>query len=93
MSTSSKGGAGAPERIRVAERADGFYWRDPESLDEVGPFKTYDAALAYAENADGDEDATTLSEAETALGLSDWVDPDTGLPAEDHVPHIADDDY
>lgn len=93
MSTSSKVEDNAPDRVRIMERADGFYWRDPESNEDFGPFGSYDAALADAELAEDEEDPTTLREAEDALGLSDWVDPDTGLPAEDHVPRIANDDY
>ena len=31
-----------------------------------------------------------LREAESELGISDWIDPDTGGPAEDSVPHIED---
>ncbi|TMG72647.1 MAG: hypothetical protein E6H77_14645 [Betaproteobacteria bacterium] len=31
-----------------------------------------------------------LQEAESELGISEWIDPDTGGPAEDHVPRIED---
>jgi len=30
------------------------------------------------------EPGETLAEAETEIGMSDWVDPDTGLPAEEN---------
>jgi len=36
------------------------------------------------ENDDG------LREAEAELGISEWIDPDTGGPAEDSVPRIED---
>ncbi len=82
------------EEIRIIERADGFYWLDPGSLEQFGPFATYEEALANSDYGASDEDeGTLLREAEDLLGLSDWVDPDTGLPAEDHVPRISDDDY
>ena len=41
-----------------------------------------------------DEDLDTavggLQEAESELGISEWIDPDTGVPAEDNVPRIED---
>lgn len=82
------------EEIRIIEHADGFYWLDPGSQEEFGPFPTYEDALANSDyGASDDDEGTSLREAEDSLGLSDWVDPDTGLPAEDHVPRISDDDY
>jgi hypothetical protein len=36
------------------------------------------------------EDGEALHEAETDLGISEWIDPDTGDPAEDGVPRIED---
>jgi hypothetical protein len=35
----------------------------------------------------------TLQEAESELGISEWIDPDTGVPAEDSVPRIEDQDH
>jgi len=32
----------------------------------------------------------TLQEAESELGISEWIDPDSGVPAEDSVPRIED---
>ena len=51
-----------------------------------------DADLLAGGAADGefDPEAETLQEAESELGISDWIDPDTGGPAEDNVPHIED---
>ncbi|MCX9156196.1 hypothetical protein OPU71_08690 [Niveibacterium sp. 24ML] len=80
------------EEIRIVERADGYYWLDPGTHEHFGPFPSYEEALANSDYAAMDDDeGTSLREAEDALGLSDWVDPDTGLPAEGHVPHISDD--
>jgi len=80
-----------PER-HVMERPDGFYWRSVDSGDEYGPFET----LAEAETdmlAGGDSsnlEPTDLQEAESDIGVSEWIDPETGGPAEDSVPRIED---
>lgn len=34
--------------------------------------------------------ADDLHEAEQELGINEWIDPDTGVPAEDSVPRIED---
>ena len=74
------------------ERPDGFYWRSIDSGEEYGPFET----LAEAESdmlAGGDSsslDTTDLQEAESEIGVSEWIDPETGGPAEDSVPRIED---
>jgi hypothetical protein len=31
-----------------------------------------------------------LHEAENEIGIADWIDPDTGEPAEESIPHIED---
>ena len=31
-----------------------------------------------------------LQEAESEIGIAEWIDPDTGGPAEDSVPRIED---
>jgi hypothetical protein len=36
------------------------------------------------------ESSATLQEAESELGISEWIDPDSGVPAEDSVPRIED---
>lgn len=77
---------------RIIERTGGFYWIDPETGVEVGPFTT--AALAAADmtpaiEADF-EPGETLQEAEAELGISDWIDPETGALAEDSVPRLED---
>ena len=35
-------------------------------------------------------DPDVLQETESELGISEWIDPDTGGPAEDSVPRIED---
>ena len=36
------------------------------------------------------EPPEALQEAESELGINEWIDPDTGGPAEDNVPRIED---
>jgi len=79
-------------RIRFIERPNGVYWRASGSTTEYGPFAT----LAEAEaDALGREDPTfqpteSVAEAEAEIGISEWIDPDTGVPAEESVPRIED---
>jgi hypothetical protein len=70
---------------RIIERPDGFYWLDTESGEEYGPFATLlDATQDMEYNVDSDfEPGETLEEAEDELGISDWIDPDTGAPGEE----------
>src|SRR5688500_4035673 len=80
---------------RVIERPDGFYWESKETKEQRGPCATRaeaDADLLAGGGADGevDPESETLQEAESELGISAWIDPDTGGPAEDHTPHIED---
>lgn len=76
----------------IIERPDGFYWVDPETGVEFGPFATASEAIAdmgFTEESDY-ESGGILAEAEAELGISDWIDPDTGVPAEDSIPHLDD---
>jgi hypothetical protein len=78
---------------RIIERPDGFYWQSKETGEEGGPFPTLTEAVEdMKDNADsGAADAgEMLDDAEGDLGIADWIDPDTGLPAEDSVPRIED---
>jgi hypothetical protein len=36
------------------------------------------------------EPGETVQEAESEIGIADWVDPETGEPAEEGVPRIED---
>jgi hypothetical protein len=80
------------DHTRIIERPDGFYWLDKDTNEEYGPFPTLLAAVEDMEyKADSDfEPAETLQEAEEEIGISDWIDPDTGLPAEESLPHLND---
>jgi hypothetical protein len=77
---------------RVIERPDGFYWEKAKG-ESRGPYTTRaeaEADLLADGAAEGTEDGETLQEAESELGISEWIDPDTGGPAEDNVPRLED---
>ena len=83
----------APVQGRVIKRPDGYYW-EAKGTEARGPFATRaeaEADLLAGGAEQGDfESEDTLQQAESELGISDWIDPDTGGPAEDNVPHIED---
>lgn len=72
------------DSTRVIERPDGFYWKAKGHSREYGPFPTLLAAVQDMERDDEEalEPGETLAEAEAEIGISDWIDPDTGDPAE-----------
>ena len=78
---------------RVFERPDGFYW-EAKGGKLRGPFDSRgeaEADLLTGGATEGDFDVgETLEEAESEIGVSEWVDPDTGDLAEDGVPRIED---
>ncbi|MCK9382557.1 MAG: hypothetical protein M0P95_16025 [Sulfuritalea sp.] len=79
------------DTTRIIERPDGFYWQSKESDEEFGPFATLIEAIADMENG-GANGGTgeSLEEAESEIGIADWIDPETGQPAEESVPHLED---
>src|SRR5437762_12891450 len=83
----------APLQGHVIERPDGFYW-EAKKGETHGPFATRaeaEANMLADGAADEDEmEAGALQEAESELGVAEWIDPDTGGPAEDNVPRIED---
>ena len=74
------------EQIMV--RPDGYYWRAADGRQEFGPFESLE--LAWADIAATDEQTPgpgeTLQEAEDEIGIADWIDPETGEPAEGQSP-------
>ena len=77
----------------VVHRPDGYYWVAVNGKQEFGPFKTPELALADMQSASEEaaEPGETLQEAENELGVSDWIDPDTGELAEGlSTPHLVD---
>lgn len=71
------------EEVLVISRPDGYYWVAPDGQ-EIGPFESRELAQADVPSADADtpEPGESLQEAEDEIGISDWIDPDTGEPAE-----------
>lgn len=69
---------------QIMVRPDGYYWLAPDGKQEFGPFDSRE--LALADMTYSDEDAPmpgeTLQEAEDEIGIADWIDPETGQPAE-----------
>ena len=78
------------DRTRITERPDGFYWQSTDNSREFGPFATLLEAeqdmLGYDEAAP--EPGETPQEAESEIGIADWIDPETGEPAEEERPRI-----
>ena len=80
------------ERSRIIERPDGFYWQAEDRGADFGPFPTLLEAIGDMQ-ATGDgsyEPGETLEEAEDEIGISSWIDPDTGEPAEESIPRTED---
>jgi hypothetical protein len=78
------------DETRIIERPDGFYLQSRDSGEEVGPFPTLIEAIQDLQYR-GDveiEPGETVAEAEAEIGIADWVDPDTGEPAEEGVPRL-----
>ena len=79
---------------RIVERPDGFYWESKATRAPRGPFESRaeaEADMLAGGEAEGEfEPKDTLQEAESELGISEWIDPDTGVPAEDNVPRLED---
>ena len=81
------------DKTRIIERPDGFYWQYRGTAEEFGPFSTLlEAVEDMKDNADlaAIEPEETLSEVEDELGIADWIDPETGEPAEGFGPHLED---
>jgi hypothetical protein len=82
-----------PVHGRVFKRPDGFYW-ETKGRDARGPFATRAEAeadlLAGGKTTADFEPQDTLQEAESELGIAEWIDPDTGGPAEDSIPRLED---
>jgi len=73
------------DNTRIVERPDGFYWQEKGSDKVFGPFPTLLEAMQDMEyNADSDfEPGETLEQAEEEIGVSGWIDHETGEPGED----------
>lgn len=80
------------DSTRVVERPDGFYWHTRGGAREYGPFQTLAAAVQDMEIIDEEtqEPGESLQEAEAEIGIADWIDPETGEPAEENAHHLED---
>lgn len=77
---------------RVIERPDGFYWQSRDSGKEFGPFPSLMEAIQDMQyRGDSEiEPGETVAEAEAEIGIAEWIDPETGEPAEENVPRLED---
>jgi hypothetical protein len=80
------------DQSRVIERPDGFYWQEQFSGKLYGPFSTLLKAVQDMQGQDdtGYEEGESLEEAQDEIGIADWIDPETGQPAEDLPTHLSD---
>jgi hypothetical protein len=80
------------DRTRIIERPDGFRWQAKDTGREYGPFATLMEAVADMQAAEETayEPGESLEEAESEIGIADWIDTETGAPAEESVPRIED---
>lgn len=92
--------AAIPEAVpagpeRIVQRPDGYHWIAPDGRQEFGPFETLEDARADMLDA-ADESAPQpgedLQEAESEIGIADWIDPETGEPAEGTSPPHLDEE-
>ena len=72
----------------IVERPDGYYWQAPEGQGEFGPFETYELARGRRDSAGEEqlEPGEALHEAERDIGINEWMDVETGEPAEGQSP-------
>jgi hypothetical protein len=73
---------------RIVARPDGYHWLAHDGRQEFGPFETLELAQQDMDAADGREQAPAISlqEAEREIGIGEWLDPETGAPAEGPSP-------
>jgi hypothetical protein len=78
------------DRTRIVERPNGFYWQSKEGGREYGPFETLMEAVQEMQSSDeaGLEPGETVQEAEAEIGISEWIDPETGEPSEESRPRL-----
>lgn len=81
------------DQARILECPDGFYWQDAVTGQQYGPFATRIEALQDMElqNDNSIEEGESLEDAEEEIGISTWIDPETGEPAEDMSTRHSDD--
>jgi len=72
----------------IFERPDGWYWAAPDGHQDFGPFASRELARVDRDRFDeqGLEATETVQEAEHEIGVADWIDAETGEPAEGQSP-------
>lgn len=72
----------------LVERPDGWYWIAPDGHQQFGPFAS--RLDARADRDRGSEEAPsegeTVQEAGREIGIGEWIDAETGAPAEGQSP-------
>jgi hypothetical protein len=77
----------------IVSHPDGYYWLGPDLDSEFGPFASRDAARADRDrfSEEAPVEGETVQEAEREIGVNDWIDAETGAPAEGQSPpHFED---
>ena len=69
---------------RIVRHPDGYYWQALDGKQDIGPFDSLAEALADMDSGDaaGWTPGETLAEAESEIGVSEWVDADSGALSE-----------
>jgi hypothetical protein len=83
----------ADDVVGIVSRPDGYYWESPDGLQQFGPFGNRLEALADRDrfSEESPAEGETVQEAEQEIGIADWIDAETGEPAEGlSRPHIED---
>jgi hypothetical protein len=72
----------------IVERPDGCYWVGPDGEQEFGPFDSRAAAVADRDrwSEEAPSEGESVQEAEREIGVNDWIDAETGAPAEGQSP-------
>jgi hypothetical protein len=77
------------EDIQFIEHPDGVYWQLKTGGKTYGPFSSLVEAVQDIQLQDeAIEPGESLEEAEDEIGIADWVDPETGLPAEESIARL-----
>jgi hypothetical protein len=78
----------ADDEATFVEHPDGWYWVAPAGHQEFGPFASRSDARADRDryNEEAPVEGETVQEAEREIGIADWIDAETGAPAEGQSP-------
>lgn len=76
------------ENAGFVEHPDGWYWSAPDGRQDFGPFETLELARADRDrfSEEAPVEGESLREAEAEIGIADWIDSETGEPAEGPSP-------